>query len=391
MTTMRLHASAAGLASDEIRIVPSRDMESELPAMYRVRNAACEADGELESGTFEGMRAYYRTLVGFEPAKDLVIARIGERIGGYARAQALDSHEGDRWYEATCVVGPDVRRHGLGRRLLAWSERRRLAMAEADRLQGVALDRPRWLTTVSQDGDSGAAVVLELAGYERFRQFHAMRRPDLDRIPDLPLPDGLDIRPIPNAPDAVRSVIVADNEAFLDHFGSHDDVDGVYAMVIGDPDTDVSLWLVAYDGDEIAGGILNGIHADHDGTRVGWHDSIFTRRPWRRRGLARALIARSLRLLRERGVSSAALGVDAANPNQALHLYESCGFRVVSTSSAWRKPLPPADAPAPLPADVSHEEEPSWPPAKRPSPARRLRASCSARSTRPATTRAWST
>ena len=35
----------------------------------------------------------------------------------------------------------------------------------------------------------------------------------------------------------------------------------------------------------------------------------------------------------------ASLGVDATNPNQALHLYESCGFRVVSSSTAYRKPV----------------------------------------------------
>jgi len=357
MTTMRICASSAGLASDEIRIAPPRDLEIELPAMHRVRNAASDADGEIESGTLEGMQAYYRTLVGFQPGKDLVVARVGERIVGYARAQQLDSNDGDRWYEGTCVVGPDVRRHGLGRRLLAWSESRRLAMAEADRLQGIALDRPRWLTTVTHDGDVGGTVVLDAAGYERFRQFHSMRRPDLDDIPDLPLPDGLKIRPIPNTPDAIRAVIAADNEAFVEHFGSHDDADAVKAMIVGDPDTDVSLWLVAFDGDEIAGGVMNGIHADHDGTRVGWLDSIFTRRSWRRRGLARALIARSLRLLRERGVSSAALGVDAANPNQALHLYESCGFRVASSATAWRKPLPPGFGPAPRPAAVTTPEE----------------------------------
>jgi len=359
MTTMRICASSAGLASDEIRIAPSRDLETELPAMFRVRNAARDADGEIEAGTLEGMRAYYGTLVGFEPRTDLVVARVGERIVGYARAQQLDSNDGDRWYEGMCVVGPAVRRHGLGRRLLAWSESRRVAMAEADRRQGIALDRPRWLTTVTHDGDAGGAVVLEAAGYERFRQFHSMRRLDLENIPDVPLPDGLEIRPIASTPEAIRSVIVADNEAFLDHFGSHDDVDSVKAMIVGDPDTDVSVWLVAFDGDEIAGGVLNGIHTDHDGTRVGWHDSIFTRRPWRRRGLARALIARSLRLLRERGVSSAALGVDAANPNQALHLYESCGFRVASSSTAWRKPLPPTVGPVPRAARNSRPEEES--------------------------------
>ena len=67
--------------------------------------------------------------------------------------------------------------------------------------------------------------------------------------------------------------------------------------------------------------------------------SSSARRPWRRRGLARALIARSLRLLQELGMEEAALGVDAENPNSALRLYESMGFRTVKQHGTYRKAL----------------------------------------------------
>ena len=50
------------------------------------------------------------------------------------------------------------------------------------------------------------------------------------------------------------------------------------------------------------------------------------RRPWRRRGLARALVAESLRALRDAGMTSAVLGVDADNPTGALGVYEDNGF-----------------------------------------------------------------
>jgi ribosomal protein S18 acetylase RimI-like enzyme len=86
-----------------------------------------------------------------------------------------------------------------------------------------------------------------------------------------------------------------------------------------------------------------------DGTRSGWLDSIFTRRPWRRRGLARALISRSLVLLRDLGMNDASLGVDLTNPHQALALYESCGFRAVSSSTAYRKPLAATSDPEEVP------------------------------------------
>ncbi|MGH2445029.1 MAG: GNAT family N-acetyltransferase [Candidatus Limnocylindria bacterium] len=88
--------------------------------------------------------------------------------------------------------------------------------------------------------------------------------------------------------------------------------------------------------------MLNAIYAEENealGVRRGWLDTVFTRRPWRRRGLARALIVRSLHVLRQRGMSGAVLGVDAENPSGALGLYESTGFGVSEKSTAWRKPM----------------------------------------------------
>ncbi len=174
-----------------------------------------------------------------------------------------------------------------------------------------------------------------------------MKRPDLDDLPTLPLPAGLELRPIPREPAALRQVFDADVEAFRDHFGWSESSDERFAAFLEEPETDPDLWLVAFDGDEVAGAVLNGIHSSPEGDRSGWLDSIFTRRPWRQRGLARALIARSLVLLRDHGLTDASLGVDLANPNQALALYESCGFRTVSSSTAYRKPLPVLAQPEP--------------------------------------------
>ena len=53
------------------------------------------------------------------------------------------------------------------------------------------------------------------------------------------------------------------------------------------------------------------------------------RRPWRRRGLASALIGRTLVALRDRGMTAAQLGVDSENPNEALTLYQRHRFEVL--------------------------------------------------------------
>ena len=56
-------------------------------------------------------------------------------------------------------------------------------------------------------------------------------------------------------------------------------------------------------------------------------------------GLARALVAESLRAFRDDGMTSAVLGVDAENPTGALGVYESNGFRVHRKGLNYRKPL----------------------------------------------------
>jgi ribosomal protein S18 acetylase RimI-like enzyme len=71
----------------------------------------------------------------------------------------------------------------------------------------------------------------------------------------------------------------------------------------------------------------------------GWTEEICVRRPWRKRGLARALLVRSLWAIKERGMQEAALGVDTENLSGALRLYESVGFRPVKRWTTYLKPM----------------------------------------------------
>ena len=356
MTTIRIDApSSDDLAAlpvpDGVRLRRWRGFEVDLPAMWAVSDAARFADGEHARSTLEATAVYYRHLERSDLERDLVVAEIDDRVVAYARVEWNDSNDGERWYEGVCIVDPPVRRRGIGRALLDWTERRRLEIAAAHLAAGEATDRERALTSFVFDGDRGGATLLEGAGYAPFRRFASMERPNLDAIPGVALPDGLEIRPVSRDRTEMRRVFDADVEAFRDHFGWSEGSDARFAEFVEDPDVDPVLWLVAFDGDEVAGAVLNGIHVDADGVRTGWLDSIFTRRPWRRRGLARALIARSLVLLRDRGLAAASLGVDQTNPHQALALYESCGFRTISSATIYRKPLP-------VPASRQPEEAP---------------------------------
>ena len=189
--------------------------------------------------------------------------------------------------------------------------------------------------------DSAGLPLLEAAGYEAVRYYYSMVRPTCDDLPDAPLPVGLEIREV--RPEHLPAIWAADQEAFRDHWGYFPGTDADYQRFVSDPVTgDTSLWRVAWDGDEVAGQVRSYISPEENarhGRLRGYTESISVRRPWRRRGLARALIGASFPLLRARGMTEAALGVDTENTSGALRVYETCGFRPVSRSTTYRKPL----------------------------------------------------
>jgi ribosomal protein S18 acetylase RimI-like enzyme len=61
-------------------------------------------------------------------------------------------------------------------------------------------------------------------------------------------------------------------------------------------------------------------------------------RPWRRRGLGRALLLQAFAAFRERGLARAALGVDAESLTGANRLYESAGMHVAARFDIYEKP-----------------------------------------------------
>ena len=312
--------------------------EVDLPEIVRLLNAQYVADDIDERRSVDGERSWYsHPSPQFDPARDVVLAELAGRVVGVAGKDWIDTRDGRfREFRSWCAVDPVHRRRGIGRALLADIERRARDLAAAQHQ-----DRPTMHAAFAAEGRPAAAL-LQHAGYTRERWFFDMVRLNLDDLTDVPMPDGFDLRPV--TPDQHEVIWRADREAFRDHWGGADESLEAMQRLMEDPDTDTNLWLIAWDGDEVAAGVWNAIYRTENeelGIRRGWLDSVFTRRQWRRRGLARALIARSIRLLREHGMTSAALGVDADNPSGALGLYTEAGFEIDERFAAWRKPMEP--------------------------------------------------
>ncbi len=175
------------------------------------------------------------------------------------------------------------------------------------------------------------------------RYGYLMVRPDLENIPDFPLPEGLEVRPV--RPEHYRAIWDANTEAFRDHWGFAEPTEADYQAWLNDPVIFTpELWQIAWDTatDQVAGqvkGFINQAENERFNRRRGWCEFISVRRPWRKRGLARALIARTLQIFKERGMTESALGVDTQNLSGALRVYEACGFRPVQRSATYRKPM----------------------------------------------------
>ena len=330
MTTDIAQAGPRGLT---LRTYTDSDIEFATDAM----NREYEFDGVPEHSSVEEVAAWYKhPNEKFDPARDVTVAEVDGVPVGLGERSWVDTNDGQlREYRVDGYVLPEWRRRGIGTALLADNIRRSAELRATH-----ATDRPRVLGSWTSDRQEAAVALLRKFDFEPVRWFFEMTRELSDPIPDVPLPDGLEVRPVSD--DQIRQIWKADIEAFRDHWGGFDDSEEGLRRFLDRPSHDPTLWVIAWDGDEVAAASINAIHTDENealGVSRGWLHSVFTRRPWRRRGLASALIARSLVLLKERGLDQGILGVDADNPTGALGVYERLGFVVAERSTAWRKPL----------------------------------------------------
>lgn len=309
--------------------------EEDFAPMAAVINAAKDADGLEWAASVEDVARTYRHLVNSDPDLDMLMVEVDGELVGYGRVLWNQQNDGTRLYQHFAHLKPEWRGLGLRRAMVRHSEQR---------LRGIAATHPndgeRFFEAGAADTEQHWKSLLVSFGYEAVRWGFRMVRPNLEEIPELPLPEGLDVRPVEAA--HYEPIRVALNEAFQDSWGATEFHVEWLREWQDSPTFDPSLWQVAWDGDEIAGTVLPFIDQEENqlyGRKRGMTEYICTRRPWRRRGLARALIARALQAIKERGMEEAALGVDTQNLYGALHLYESMGYRPERSSAAYRKPL----------------------------------------------------
>ena len=334
---------AAGAAEGAVTAIPGLRIRhattADWPALTDVVNRSRRADGMDEVHTADSWANEWPESEMFQLERDMLVAEVDGTIVGEA-AGYLVHRDGVLVSESFGAVVPEHRRRGIGTALYERTHARLDAASSADPRPG-----PRERRAYAMDDEVSDRSLYGAHGYVPVRYGFEMRRWLTGELPDHQLPAGLEMRPVTE--DQHRAIWAADNEAFRDHWGAREMDDADFRQRFYGPEADLSLWCVAWDGDEAVGSVQNFIYAEENATlgiARGWLDHVSVRREWRGRGVAKALCAASFRVLRDRGMTEAWLGVDAANPTGALALYEGLGFRVVRRWQAFGRPI---DRPAP--------------------------------------------
>ena len=236
-------------------------------------------------------------------------------------------------------VHPDFEGLGIGTMLMEWAEKRaRQAIARV----------PDGVQVVMQSGTvstyKAPGYLFTKLGMETNRHFWRMAIDLADDIPQPNWPDGITVRTFADVND-LPAVYKAVDEAFHDHWGyvSSEEKEALERWqhyIETDEAFDPSLWFLAMDGDKIAAmSLCRGKITDDP--EMGFVDTLGVRRPWRRQGVALALLHHSFTEIKKRGQKRAGLGVDASSLTGATKLYEKAGMHVARQFDNYAKVLRP--------------------------------------------------
>jgi mycothiol synthase len=303
----------------------------EFPALAAVRAACAAYDGVDPLSVAESVPTaadLERRLVPsatFDPTRDVLVVTLDGLIIGYSLVDWWTETDGTWLYLSLGWLVPEWRRRGIGTAMLRWAEGRCRELAAAHPTKGKA-----FLGANASETEHDATALLVNEGYLVAFTLLEMGLDDLSRLRDVALPPGFVTHPV--QPSELRALFDSMNGCYGDHaFGEI-----VHYEDWAKQQPDLSTWHVAWD--EQTGAIAGQVQVlIRDGRPE--IEEVSVRAPYRRRGLARALIAHGLDALHDQGVTSVRLRTVYENPQQAWRVYESVGFRVVKRFPRYRKGL----------------------------------------------------
>jgi mycothiol synthase len=264
---------------------------------------------------------------GFNVERDVFI--VETRDGRVVGSEEFYNESSHYKLKADGCVHPEFKGLGIGSALLEKIAER--AQAEME----LAAPAVRvFIQSLVNNKDEEGHNLLRNNGYSPVRYYWRMEI-KLQEVPAaVTFPMGIELRPFIKDEHAV-AVWQADNEAFHDHWGSHDRTYEEWSHgKFGNPNFDPALWMIAWDGNEVAGFSQNRFRKG-----IGWIGTIAVRLPWRGKGLGIALIRHTFGEFYKRGMSTIGLGVDSANLTGATRLYQRAGMYEAGEFAMYEKVL----------------------------------------------------
>jgi ribosomal protein S18 acetylase RimI-like enzyme len=305
--------------------------DHDFPGMAAVRAACAVYDGVDPLSVAESVPVAADLERGlapsttFDPPRDVLLVTLDERIIGYSVVHWWTETDGTWLYLSLGWLVPEWRRRGIGTAMLHWAERRCHELAAEHSTPGKV-----FLGANASETEHDATALLQNEGYSVAFTVLEMGLGDLSGLRDVTLPPGFLTRPL--QPSELPALFDSMNGCYNDHrFG-----EVVHYEDWVREQRDLSTWHVAWDEQtaQIAGQVQVLIHEGHPEI-----EEASVRAPYRRRGLARALIARALNALRDKGIGVVRLRTVYENPQQAWRVYESVGFRVLKRFPRYRKAI----------------------------------------------------
>ncbi len=307
----------------------------DLPGMADVYRRSMAADRiDRVAGRAEWEQTL-RQAPNYDPMLDLQLVEAHAELVGYVQTRMYRETSGNQIYRHLAVLVPEWRRRGVGSEMLARAHHRLRQVASQ-----VGAGRSAYLQATATETQQGLVVLLLGQGYAAVRHTYAMVRSDLHAVADVPLPSGIEMRRARS--EDYRAVWEAHEDASRDRWGHATCRQDGFREWMEDPANQPELWQVAWEGERVVGVAMPSIPVEENHAlrrRRGLLRSLAVRRPWRRRGLGRALVARSLVSLDNLGMIEAGCDVEAEDAYGTLTLFASLGFHATRRSTVYRRAL----------------------------------------------------
>jgi mycothiol synthase len=294
---------------------------AELRAEYQAEQgdaSAMTADEQLND--WQGLNLVEDTLLVFAPDGRLA-----------AHADVMNR----RYLQLSVYGGVDPRHshRGLGTYLTRWGE-----AWISDRMEHAPADAQITVQHFINTRNNAACALLEALGYSYAHTVYVMRIV-MDEPPPAPeRTEGLRIRAFVPGQDE-RATFEAIEEAFRDIRGRPEGDFERWLAFTENERQSPGMWYLA--ADEQSGEIVGTCLARIVPGGGGWVGGVGVRRPWRRRGLALAMLRTAFGEFYRRGVYDVELSVDAGSPSGAPRLYTRAGMQVSQSISLYRKQVRP--------------------------------------------------